>query len=132
MKRSGFTVIEIMTVVIILAILASLAVPPLIKTMDAAKGRLAKTNLKLILAAEKVYRNETGKYMPYLGGERTASDEDFRKYLGLDIKDKNFTYKVTGGDTFTGIAEYTGTKYPGAKIIIREDGTIESTYPPSP
>jgi len=130
--KKAFTVIEILTVVIIIAILATLAIPPFIKTMDSAKGRLAKTNLKLILAAEKVYRNETGKYMPYLGGERTASDEDFKKYLGLEIKDKNFTYKVIGGDTFTGIAEYTGTRYPGAKITIREDGTIESQFPPSP
>ncbi|MCM8765995.1 MAG: type II secretion system GspH family protein, partial [Candidatus Omnitrophica bacterium] len=87
MRKNAFTVIEIMTVVIILAILATLALPPLIKTMDAAKGRLAKTNLKLILAAEKVYRNEVGAYMPITGTSVGAEHTWFKKYLGLDLKE---------------------------------------------
>lgn len=132
MKRKGFTVIEVMTVVIILAILATLAVPPFIKTMDAAKGRLAKTNLKLIYAAEKVYRNEVGQYMPYGGGEREASHEDFKKFLGLDFKERDFTYKVSGGNNFTATATYQGSRYPDAKITINEDGTIATEGWPLP
>ncbi|MCM8778695.1 MAG: prepilin-type N-terminal cleavage/methylation domain-containing protein [Candidatus Omnitrophica bacterium] len=134
MGREGFTIIEIMTVVIIIAILATLAVPPLIKTMDAAKGRLAKTNLKLILAAEKVYRNEVGAYMPITGGRVGAEHEWFKKYLGLDLKETDFEYEVdTSGDPvnrFTAVA-LPKKKYQETGIIsINQDGTLSGNYPP--
>jgi type II secretory pathway pseudopilin PulG len=136
MKRGkSFTVIEILTVVIIMAILATLALPPLVRTMDAAKGRLAKTNLKLIYAAQKVYRNEVGQFMPYGTGERLATTDDFKKFLGLDLQEKDFAYKVeSGGNTFTATATYQGSRaqYRGKTITIDQDGNIISLYPPSP
>ncbi len=137
MEKKGFTIIEILTVVIIIGILATLAIPPFIRTMDAAKGRLAKTNLKLIYAAEKVYRNEIGKFMPYGGGEATPVDDNFKKYLGLDIKEREreFAYKVrtdASGNVLSVDAEYQGSRYPGTKISINEEGAMESTFPPSP
>jgi len=132
MKRKAFTVIEILTVVIIIAILATLAVPPFIKTMDAAKGRLAKTNLKLIYAAEKVYRNEVGQYMPYGGGTVGVTDDDSKKYLGLDIKEKEFSYKISGGNNFTATATYQGSRYKDTTITIDANGNMVSSYSPSP
>ncbi|MCM8798911.1 MAG: type II secretion system GspH family protein [Candidatus Omnitrophica bacterium] len=135
MKKDAFTIIEIMTVVIILAILATLALPPLIKTMDAAKGRLAKTNLKLILAAEKVYRNEVGAYMPITGGKVGAEHTWFKKYLGLDLKETDFEYEVdTTGDPvnrFTARAR-PKKKYTDTTISIDQEGRITGDYPPRP
>ncbi|MGE4358003.1 MAG: type IV pilin protein [Candidatus Omnitrophota bacterium] len=110
MKKKAFTLTEILTAVIIVAILATLAIPQFIKTMEASKIRLAKTNLKLILAAERVYRNETGFFMPFnedMSG-RVATAEEIIKYLGLDFPDLRkqalgktpdfvYTINTTGG-----------------------------------
>lgn len=128
MKRDGFTVIEILTVVIILAILATLAVPPFIRTMEAAKGRLAKTNLKLIYAAEKVYRNEVGAYMPIAGARLGAEANEFKKYLGLDLKEDQFEYEVDTTAGSTASFQATATR-KGKTLTIDKDGSITGTYP---
>ncbi|MCM8783987.1 MAG: type II secretion system GspH family protein [Candidatus Omnitrophica bacterium] len=93
--KRGFTVMEVMTVVIILAILASLSLPTFIKTIEVSKGRMAKSYLKLIYAAEKVYRNEYDCYYPQPPG--TITDLALiNQNLGLDLKPSDdFDYVLT-------------------------------------
>ena len=63
-KRSarGFTLIEIMVVVIILGVLAALVVPRVMGRTDDAKLAAAKADIASIMQALKLYRLDNGRY----------------------------------------------------------------------
>jgi prepilin-type N-terminal cleavage/methylation domain-containing protein len=69
MKRSGFSLIELMVVVAIIAFLAMIAVPNFNRFLAKAKRAEAYMNLSSIYAAEKAYYAEHGKYSDVLNGE---------------------------------------------------------------
>jgi type IV pilus assembly protein PilA len=69
MKRSGFSLIELMVVVAIMAFLAMIAVPNFNRYLAKAKRAEAYMNLSSIYAAEKAYWAEHGKYSDVLFGE---------------------------------------------------------------
>ncbi len=69
MKRSGFSLIELMVVVAIIAFLAMIAVPNFNRFLAKAKRAEAYMNLSSIYAAEKSYYAEHGKYSDVLTGE---------------------------------------------------------------
>ncbi len=133
MKRKyGFTLIEILTVVIIIGILASLSIPPFIKTVEVSRGRIARTNLKLIYSAEKIYRNENDTYYPSPAGEVTSLTE-INKELGLDLSTNEeapsqyFEYSVRTTDPqkdFLATAVRKDGRYRGWKITIDQKEEI--------
>lgn len=61
-RQSGFTLIEIMVVVVILGILAALVVPTIMSRPDQAKGTVARTDVKAIGSALEMYRLDNGFY----------------------------------------------------------------------
>lgn len=69
MKRSGFSLIELMVVVAIMAFLAMIAVPNFNRFLAKAKRSEAYMNLSSIYAAEKAYWAEHGKYTDVLFGQ---------------------------------------------------------------
>jgi len=69
MKRSGFSLIELMVVVAIMAFLAMIAVPNFSRFLAKAKRAEAYMNLSSIYAAEKAYFAEHGTYSDVLVGE---------------------------------------------------------------
>jgi prepilin-type N-terminal cleavage/methylation domain-containing protein len=69
MKRMGFSLIELMVVVAIIAFLAMIAVPNFNRFLAKAKRAEAYMNLSSIYAAEKAYYAEHGKYSDVLHGE---------------------------------------------------------------
>ena len=69
MKRSGFSLIELMVVVAIMAFLAMIAVPNFNRFLAKAKRAEAYMNLSSIYAAEKAYWAEHGKYTDVLFGQ---------------------------------------------------------------
>ncbi len=62
LKKKSFTLIEILIVVIIVGILASLALPNFGPFKENTLDKEAKASLSLIRAAEKIYRMENGSY----------------------------------------------------------------------
>lgn len=69
MKRYGFSLIELMVVVAIMAFLAMIAVPNFNRFLAKAKRSEAYMNLHALYAAEKAYFAEHGKYSDILSGE---------------------------------------------------------------
>lgn len=69
MKREGFSLIELMVVVAIIAFLAMIAVPNFNRFLAKAKRAEAYMNLSSIYAAEKAYYAEHGTYSDLLCGE---------------------------------------------------------------
>jgi general secretion pathway protein G len=61
-RQSGFTLIEIMTVIVILGVLAAVVVPRIIGTPDQAKATAAKADIQSILGALKLYRLDNSRY----------------------------------------------------------------------
>jgi general secretion pathway protein G len=61
-KQSGFTLLEVMVVVVILGILAALVVPKIISRPDEARVIAAKHDIASLLQALKLYRLDNLRY----------------------------------------------------------------------
>jgi len=62
LERSGFTLIEVLVVVAILAILAAIVVPRIMDRPDEAKQVAAKADIGAIVQSLKLYRLDNGFY----------------------------------------------------------------------
>ena len=58
-RSRGFTLVEIMTVVAAIAILAALAIPSLLKARNEAQAKACIANLRAIDAAKQIWASET-------------------------------------------------------------------------
>ena len=61
-KISGFTLVEVMIVVVILGILAAVVVPKLLDRPDQARATAAKSDIAVILQQLKLYRLDNTVY----------------------------------------------------------------------
>jgi general secretion pathway protein G len=67
--RRAFTLVELIIVVIIIGILVTFAMPAFRTTKEHALDSEAKASLKLIQAAQKIYKMETDSYYPPSGSQ---------------------------------------------------------------
>ena len=61
-RRSGFTLIEILVVIVVIAILATLVAPNIFQHVGAAKDATAKSQIAMFGAALDAYRLDNGRY----------------------------------------------------------------------
>lgn len=61
-KQKGFTLIEIMVVVVILGILAAMVLPKILSRPDQAKITVARSDIETISQALELYRLDNGFY----------------------------------------------------------------------
>ena len=62
MRQRGFTLIEIMVVVVILAVLGALVVPKILENVDKARVTRAASDIRAIQTALELYRLDNFKY----------------------------------------------------------------------
>ncbi len=61
-RRRGFTLIEILVVIVVIAILATLVAPNVFQHVGTAKSTTAKSQIEMIASALDAYRLDTGAY----------------------------------------------------------------------
>src|ERR1041384_4318412 len=61
-RRSGFTLIEILVVIVVIAILATLVAPNVFQHVGAAKSATAKSQIEMLSTTLDAYRLSTGSY----------------------------------------------------------------------
>lgn len=116
-SRGGFTLIELMIVVVIIGILAALAIPKFMKVTGKAKVSEAKTILKEIFTLEKAYFNEHDTYVAFAAGDEC--DE-----IGFALPEgvSRFDYEVTCTDP---TADFTATATEA--VDVDGDGDTDGT-----
>jgi general secretion pathway protein G len=113
--RSGFTLIEILVVIVVIAILATLVAPNIFRHVGAAKDATARSQIEMLGAGLDAYRLDNGGYPPTeqgLSALQVAPTTDpaptnwrgpyLRKALPNDPWGRPYLYKSPGEANPTG------------------------------
>ena len=129
--RFGFTLLELMIGLVIVAILASIAIPSFSKAIEKTKIKDAQTTLSAIYSAEKIYHLDQNTYgtLGNLVANNYISDPD----PGNSNADWNFADGHAPTDTtFNVTATRTGGSYNGNTVWVEQDfagNNYGGTYP---
>lgn len=100
-NEDGFTLIEMLIVIIILGLLASLVGPRLFTKVDKARIQTAKAQIELLCTAIDTYRLDMGKFPSSLEELRRSDDSKWEgpylpKDIPLDPWGGRYVYKCPG------------------------------------
>lgn len=128
--KKGFTIIELMIVVIIIGILATFAVPQYLSAIERGKQGKARHALGLIAEAEKMYRAEYDSYITVTDGTFNNVFSSYIELAEIDA-DTDWDYAVTGATTtFTATATRKAGKNATKTITLTENGVWGGTFKP--
>ncbi|MFH2138456.1 MAG: type II secretion system protein [Candidatus Omnitrophota bacterium] len=118
-KKNGFTLVELLMVVIIIGILITLAIPNYYRTIERSKGSKARNNLRALQETEIWYRAHEDTYcgdINILGGWGFP--------LGSLTNDPDWTYDVpvSTSSALEVRATRTGGPYDGSTMSVDEGG----------
>ncbi len=132
MRKKGFTLIELMIVVIIIAILATLALPQYVRAVERTRVGKGKHHLGLIAQAEKLYRADRSVYLA--ADNASLNTGGLQEFVEMNeiVVDTDWDYAVAVAvGTFTATATRTAGAtgaYNGQTIILDQNGTWTGTH----
>lgn len=122
-NQAGFTLVELIVVVIIIGLLAGLVVPQFIKQEEKATAKAAKAQIELFGTALDTFRLDVGRYpnsqegmaalMQKPGGADRWDGPYLRKDLPPDPWGKPYIYKSPGDHGVYDIISYGADGVPG-------------------
>jgi len=126
----GFTLIELMVVVLIIAILLAIAIPTFLGAQNRARDRAAQSDLRnAITAAKTIATDHGGAFLNNAGTEILAADmPDGEPSITFDDTATTAAPRVmflvtgTGGAYITFVQESASNKYFG--VSVTKDGAV--------
>lgn len=111
MRARGFTLIELMVVMVLIALLLTLAVPRYFSTIDTGKQRVQLQNISAIRDAIDKYFGDQGKYPPAL---QDLVDKKYLRQIPVDpVTEKTDWVVVPPADpSQTGVFDVKSAKAP--------------------
>lgn len=130
LSLTGFTLLEILIVVVIVGILASLAIPRYQKSVESSKAAEAYANLNALREAEWVHHGRTGVFVT----QSNFNDLAIENPMNVPLPQRKFNYTAflsstgPGQDTFYIDANRNSGFYSGDYIRIYANGTMDETH----
>ena len=130
-STKGFTLIELMIVVVIIGILAAMALPRFMRSTTKSKQSEAKLILKQIYVNERAYRQQglvNSYFIP--GGAADATNRFVLSPIWIEIAtDAKYSYLVTGAaNSFTATATANIDDDPTIDTwVMTETGELQNT-----
>ncbi len=103
-RRKGFTLIELMVVILIVSILAGVAIPLMQGRIDSAKWSEANAAAGTVRTAVRAYHAEKGATASATLASKAMDDSTTQGLLGFSSTDLTGTYFVPGDYVITSVS----------------------------
>ena len=117
MSKRGFTLVELMVSILIIAILVSISVPLYLNHQEKSIAGKALSNLERMYSAQLVYNVDYGGF--------DTDEPSLQGFMDFSLDDGDWTYTVTNvaGDTFTVEATRSRGRFSGQTISMTLDNS---------
>ncbi|MBL7131776.1 MAG: prepilin-type N-terminal cleavage/methylation domain-containing protein [Candidatus Omnitrophica bacterium] len=119
-KSKGFTLLELIIVIIVIGILVAIALPQFVRVAERGRIAKAKTVLDAFRKAEGIYHALHSTYTT----DETALDDEIPEIANVDDSDWSYSVSQAGATTFTVEAQRLKGAHIGNVVKIDNTGNI--------